>query len=234
MRTRLETLAAMALPLAWNNHLLPAMRLNLRGRTAANAAFGTAYALAFHGNPNWRSARGLRVGLAAAAVVTAGYGVALLIPSTRRHLAELADRGPEVPTPEWVAIHIPLGTVYTEEMVYRATLTPLLTEAHGRPGRWLGAAIFGLSHIQPARAAGDPIPGTVLLTGLGGLLLDFLQDRTGSVTAPALLHFAVNCGGALAPRSARRHEKRITRKAERLAELRRQRRAALRPNSSTS
>ncbi len=218
----------MAFPVAWNNQLLPAMGLGLRGRTTANALFATAYAVVFQGNPNWRSGRGLCTGIAAAGLAGAGYAAALAIPSTRRHLAELADRAPEVGPAEWVAVHIPLGTVYTEELIYRATLTPLLEETYGRCGRWLGALIFGLSHIRPAQASGDPVPGTVMITGLGGLLLEALRSKTSSITAPALLHLAVNGGGALAPRTARRWERRTARRLEHLAALRRQRHAVLR------
>lgn len=200
----LETVAAVALPLLWANRVLPASGLGIRGRTAANATFATAYAAVFHGNPNWRSAQGFRVGLLAAAVVTAGYTSALLLPATRRHFADLADRGPEVTTTEWVALHIPVGTVYSEELVYRATLTPLLEDFLGRPGIWLGALIFGLAHIRPARAAGDPVPGTVAVTAAAGYVFDRLRRHTGSATAPALLHLALNAGGALTPKAARR------------------------------
>ncbi|MFI1914311.1 lysostaphin resistance A-like protein [Nocardia sp. NPDC020380] len=198
-----KAVAAVALPLLWANRALPALGLDIRGRTAANAAFATAYAAVFHGRPNWRSAQGFRVGLLAGAVVTAGYAAALTVPATRRHFADLADRGPDVSTTEWAALHIPVGTVYSEELVYRATLTPLLEDALGRPGTWLGALSFGLAHIQPARAAGDPVPGTVAVTAAAGYLFDHLRRHTGSTTAPAFLHLALNAGGALTPRIAR-------------------------------
>ncbi|MGV9665506.1 CPBP family glutamic-type intramembrane protease [Nocardia niigatensis] len=201
---RPKVLAAVALPLIWSNQLLPALRLEVRGRTAANTGFAAAYALAFRGDPNWLSARGFRVGAAIAATVLSGYAVALAIPSGRRRLAELADRGPAVGTGEWAGVHIPFGTVLAEELVYRATLTPLLERAAGDSGTGSGALTFGLSHIQPARAAGDPVPATVAVTTAGGLVFDFLRRRTGSATAPALLHVALNAGGALAPRLARR------------------------------
>ncbi|MFJ4656617.1 type II CAAX prenyl endopeptidase Rce1 family protein [Nocardia sp. NPDC088792] len=199
-----QAAAAAALPLLWANRVLPALRLDIRGRSAANITFATAYAAVFHGTPNWRSVQGFRVGLLTAAVVTAGYASALTVPATRRHFADLADRGPDVSTAEWAALHIPVGTVYSEELIYRATLTPLLEDALGRPGTWLGALSFGLTHIQPARAAGDPVPGTVAVTTAAGYLFDRLRCHTGSATAPALLHLALNAGGALTPRLARR------------------------------
>ncbi|WP_433564378.1 CPBP family intramembrane glutamic endopeptidase [Nocardia sp. CA-151230] len=201
---RPKPLAAVALPLLWSNRALPALDLDIRGRTVANTAFAAAYALVFRGEPNWPSPRGLRAGGLAAGLVLSGYGAALAMPATRRHLAELADRGPGVSTVEWTALHIPGGTVLTEELVYRATLTPLLERAAGCPGIALGALTFGLSHIQPARAAADPVPATVVLTTAAGLVFDRLRRRTGSAAAPALLHLALNAGGALAPVAARR------------------------------
>ncbi|MRH92485.1 CPBP family intramembrane metalloprotease [Nocardia sp. SYP-A9097] len=198
--------AAVALPLVWSNRVLPALDLDVRGRTAANTAFALAYTFAFQGNPRWISAHGLRAGAVAGGVVVAGYGAALAIPPIRRQLAGSAHRGPAVSTLEWAALHIPGGTVFSEELVYRATLTPLLEESYGRLGRWLGALTFGLSHVRAARSADDPILGTVAVTTTAGLVFDRLRLRTGSASAPALLHLAINAGGALAPFAARRGE----------------------------
>ncbi|MFI6997435.1 CPBP family intramembrane glutamic endopeptidase [Nocardia sp. NPDC050175] len=199
-----ETIAAVGIPLAWGNLMLPGLGLGVRGRTAANAGFATAYAVAFHGVPNWRSAKGFRYGLVSASLVAAGYGVALSIPSVRKRMHEFDDRGPGVSTVEWVAVHIPIGTVYSEEMIFRATLEPLLDNTFGsRAGSVLGALTFGLWHIHPARAAGDSVPVAIAATAAGGGAFGWLRRRTGSVTAPALLHLAINVGGALAPRVAR-------------------------------
>lgn len=205
LRTPLpKVLAAVALPLLWSDRVLPALGLDVRGRTAANTAFAAAYTLAFRGNPNWLSVHGVRAGAAVGGIVLAGYGAGVAIPSIRRRLAEVADRGPEVSMAEWAGVHIPVGTVLAEELVFRATLTPLLEESLGRTGTWLGALTFGLIHIRPARAAGDTVPGTVAVTTAAGLLFDWLRRRTGSITAPTLLHLAINGGGALAPHTARR------------------------------
>lgn len=183
--------------------MLPGLGLDQRRRTAANAAFATGYALTFRGNSNWFSARGFRYGFASAAAVSTGYLVALAIPSVRARLGSFAGRGPEVSTAEWVAVHIPIGTVYSEETIFRSTLDPLLGNAFGaRGGTLLGALTFGLWHITPARAAGDSIPGTVAATTAGGLAFGWLRRRTSSTTAPALLHYAINAGGVLASRAA--------------------------------
>lgn len=203
MRNALKTIAAVALPLLWANRVLPALGLGIRGRSTANVAFATGYSLALHGEPNWISSRGVRVGAAVASIVVGGYIAALAIPPVRDRLSELADRGPDVHAAEWAALHIPVGTVYSEELIYRATLTPLLEEQFGKHGKWLGALTFGLAHIQPARSAGDPVPVTVAVTALAGLLFDHLYRLTRSVTAPAFLHAAINAGGATAPLAAR-------------------------------
>ncbi|WP_239476894.1 CPBP family intramembrane glutamic endopeptidase [Nocardia arizonensis] len=195
---------AVAVPLLWANRIRPASALDQRGRTAANVVFATSYALALRGRPHWNSRRGLRSGFGAAAAVIAGYAVAVAVPPLRARVGEFAGRDAEADTAEWVAIHIPIGTVYSEELVFRATLDPVLDTVLGpRLGPIAGAATFGLWHIDPARAAGDSIPATVFATALGGAILSALARRTGSTTAPALLHLAVNTGGVLAPRLAR-------------------------------
>lgn len=168
-----------------------------RGRTAANVVFASGYAAAFGGRPRWWSSRGARVGALAGAVVVAGYGAALAIPSVRARLGELSGREQDVSTAEWVLVHIPFGTVYSEELIFRATLEPLLDNAFPKAGPLLGAAAFGLWHIHPARAGGDSVPATVIVTAGGGVLFGELRRRTGSATAPALLHWAFNAGGVL-------------------------------------
>ncbi|WP_330228235.1 CPBP family intramembrane metalloprotease [Nocardia sp. NBC_00508] len=201
------TVAAVVLPLAWSNVVLPRLGLGVRKRTATNAGFATGYALALRGSPNWCSKDGVRYGMLAASVVAAGYGAALALPPARRFVGAIADRGPEVSTVEWVAVHIPIGTVYSEELVFRGTLDPLLDQAFGvRTGALLSAATFGLWHIAPARAAGDSVPATIAATTAGGLIFGRLRHRSGGATAPALLHLAVNAGGAVAPRLARHLE----------------------------
>ncbi|MEG8177520.1 CPBP family intramembrane metalloprotease [Nocardia terpenica] len=201
--TAAEVVAATALPLLWSNLLLPRLRLGMRGRTAATAAFATAYGLAFRARPHWHSPRGLRTGLLAAATITAGYAAALACPPLRTRLAEFAARPAEVTPTEWVTLHIPLGTVYSEELIFRATLDPLLARTTGRYANILAPLAFGLWHITPARTAGDNPTLAVATTTLGGTILSHLRRTTDSTTAPALLHLALNVGGVIAPRIAR-------------------------------
>lgn len=183
--------------------MLPALGFSLRGRTAANVLFAAGYTGVFRGRPNWFSVSGFRWGIGSSAVVLAGFAVALSIPALRRFPLEVAERVPETSTLEWIALHIPVGTVLAEEAVFRGTLDPLLDDTLGAPAPVIGALDFGLWHIQPARAAGDPVVVTVLATTVAGLIFGELRRRSGSATAPALLHLAVNAGGALAPVAAR-------------------------------
>lgn len=206
-RRRIELVVALTLPVLWSNRVLPPLDLRLRGRTAASIVFAAVYTAAFDGRPNWLSAKGLRWGVGSAALVFAGYGVALAVPALRRLPLEVAERVPETSTLEWIALHIPVGTVLAEEAVFRGTLDPLLDEAaEPRVAAAAGALDFGLCHIRPARATGESVPGTVALTTLAGLIFSALRRHTGSATAPALLHLAINAGGALLPLAAMRIE----------------------------
>lgn len=211
-----RTLAAVLLPVLWNGWLLPRLRLGVRGRTVANATFATAYASGFgvrgchrQRKPDRRPGSGSQIssellwGSALFCAVGAGYGVALVIAPARRALCALGTDGPEVGLLEWVGVHIPVGTVYAEELIFRCSLDTLLAETVGTHGIWLGAASFGLWHIGPARAAGDGVLAAVAATTVGGLALSWLRRRTGGVIAPASLHLAVNAGGAIASRAAR-------------------------------
>jgi hypothetical protein len=147
---------------------------------------------------------GLRVGSAAAALVTASVAVGTAIPRVR---TAMADRTPPAAPAAWLAVRIPVGTVWSEEAAYRGALATLAAEGCGpRAGRLLQAVAFGLSHIPDARAAGEPVLGTVMVTGIAGWVFGWLAERSGSLLAPLLAHLAINEAGAvaaLAVRSAR-------------------------------
>lgn len=141
-------------------------------------------------------AAGLRLGGVAASVVAAAVGVSPALEPVRTSMRE-RDIGlhPAV----WLGLHIPVGTVWSEELAFRGVLQPMATEAFGRGlGGVVQAVAFGLAHIRPARAAGDSILGTVLVTGMFGWLLGWLRERSGSVVAPMLTHLALNEAGAVA------------------------------------
>jgi membrane protease YdiL (CAAX protease family) len=58
--------------------------------------------------------------------------------------------------------------------------------------------------VPDARAAGEPVLGTVLVTGVAGWCFGWLYDRTGSLAAPMLAHLAINEAGAVAAVLVRR------------------------------
>ena len=99
----------------------------------------------------------------------------------------------------WLAFEIPLGTVWSEETAFRGALATVAADAFGPTGgRLVQAVTFGLTHIPDARGTGEPIIGTVLVTGLAGWVFGLLAERSGSLIAPILTHLAINESGALA------------------------------------
>jgi uncharacterized protein len=139
---------------------------------------------------------GLRHGAAAGAVIAAGTVASTAIPSVRRGMA--ARELPEHRL-RWMLLDIPLGTVWPEEVAYRATLGTAAEEAFGsRDGRVLQSVAFGLWHIMDARITRNPVLGTVLLTGVAGWAFGWLYARSGSLLAPMLAHLAANETAAMA------------------------------------
>lgn len=146
---------------------------------------------------------GLRLGSAAGAAVASAIAATTAVPVVR---SSMADREPIGSVAGWLLVRIPVGTVWAEEAAFRAALTTAASGAYGKSGaRLLQAASFGLSHVADARAEGDPVLGTVLVTGVAGWLFGWLADRSGSVAAPMLVHLAINEAGAIAALGVRRH-----------------------------
>ncbi|MBM7458173.1 CPBP family intramembrane glutamic endopeptidase [Rhodococcus coprophilus] len=182
---------------------LPAVRTGPRGRGMLSAAAGTGAVLltrasgvdaAALGFDPARVRDGLRWGIGAATAVAAGYVVAVTVPGLRTHFVDEV-RGNRADFYEWIGVHIPVGTVLAEELLFRSMLTALI-------GPVPQALVFGLWHVRPAMIEGDSVAGTVVVTGLSGLVFAWLRGRSGSVLAPALAHLAVNVGGAVAVRVA--------------------------------
>jgi len=145
---------------------------------------------------------GLRLGVVTAGSVALGVAATTALPFVR---TAMADRDLPEPTLRWLALEIPLGTVWSEETAFRAALGTVATDAFGPSGgRLLQAAAFGLSHIADARATGEPVTGTVLVTGAAGWLFGWLAERSGSLAAPMLVHLAINEAGAMAALAVQR------------------------------
>nr|WP_090280064.1 CPBP family intramembrane glutamic endopeptidase [Mycolicibacterium komanii]CRL76151.1 abortive infection protein [Mycolicibacterium komanii] len=145
---------------------------------------------------------GLRYGLAAATPIALGVAVAAAIPPVRRGMA--ARELPDHPL-RWMALDIPIGTVWPEEVAYRALLGHAAESAFAPAGgRLLQSAAFGLWHIMDARITRNPVLGTVLFTGVAGWMFGWLHARSGSLIAPMLAHLAANEAAALAALTVQR------------------------------
>lgn len=175
--------------------------LSIPGRRhpLAQAAIGTAVAVTARVPMGLRgdTARaGLALGARVAAAVTAAVAAATLIPAVR---AGMVDRDLPEPGWKWLSVQIPVGTVWSEETLYRGALLTVAQDAFGPViGNLLQASTFGLSHIVDARGSGESVAGTVLVTGAAGWVFGRLTARTGSLLAPALAHLAINEAGAVA------------------------------------
>ncbi|MCA2320897.1 CPBP family intramembrane metalloprotease [Mycobacterium intracellulare] len=144
---------------------------------------------------------GLRLGSAVAFSAASTVAATTRLPPVRQ---SMAVREPPASAPDWLLVRIPVGTVWSEESAFRGALATASSAAFGRRGgRVLQATAFGLSHIPDARATGEPVAATVLVTGIGGWLFGWLADRTGSLAAPMLAHLAINEAGAIAVLAAR-------------------------------
>ena len=160
--------------------------------------------------------RGLAWGGAALAVIAVGYAVGLALPITRRLF--LDRRYEQVGTRSALYLDllaVPLGTVVFEEVAFRGVLWGLV--AHTSGAAWATAVtsvLFGAWHVLPAldgaranQDAASPAPrtamarlvlGTVVFTGLSGVVFGVLRQQSESLFAPALLHWATNGLGVLA------------------------------------
>jgi membrane protease YdiL (CAAX protease family) len=158
--------------------------------------------------------RGLRWGGGCAALVTAGYAVALAVPATHRFFRDTRYRLATGPALATALLAVPLGTVVFEEVAFRGVLWGLFEQAAGVAWATAGTSLlFGLWHVLPAldlartntavagsgrRArVGPAVLGTVLFTAAAGVLFAELRRRSGSLLAPALLHWATNAAGVL-------------------------------------
>lgn len=111
---------------------------------------------------------------------------------------------------------IPLRTVLLEEVAFRSVLWGMLRRHVGAMRVLLiSSALFGLWHVLPALdfAAGRgltamapghrllatvlAVAGTVVFTGVGGVVAGELRRRSGSLLASAGMHWATNGLGVL-------------------------------------
>ncbi|BBX20218.1 CAAX protease family protein [Mycolicibacterium duvalii] len=192
----LRALALSATLLTWS---ALAARIPARWHPIPHAAVGAALAAATPASLGLRPPRlwaGLRWGGAVSVPLVLGIAAST---ANRRVRSGMAERDLPAAPGRWLLLRIPLGTVWSEEVAYRAALGSAANRAFGpRAGRLLTALVFGLSHVPDARAAGESVAGTVALTGAAGWLFSWLHTESGSVAAPMLTHLAVNEAGAVA------------------------------------
>jgi len=161
------------------------------------------------GAGTWR--RGLTWALAAIAAVAVVVAIGAALPLTRdafRDSRYHLSLGHALLT---AFVLIPLGTVLFEEVAFRGVLWGLLRRARGTwTATVVSSALFGLWHVLPSlhlaaaneavgSAVGTSTSGaalsvlaTVLFTGLSGVVFCELRRRSGSLLAPAGLHWATN------------------------------------------
>ena len=194
---RVRALALAAGLVAWS--ATAGLKIPDRRQALIQAGLGTALALGVRARLGVRRPQlvaGMGVGAAAAGAVVAAVTVGTALPTVRNGM-----RQRDLPQPvwKWLAFDIPVGTVWAEETAYRGALATVAAQGFGpRIGRLVQASAFGLSHIVDARAAGEPVAGTVLVTGIAGWIFALLAERSGSLIAPALAHLAITESGAVA------------------------------------
>lgn len=171
------------------------------GLTAAEMGFGRA-----EWSPGW-------LGIGAAALVGAGWIVVAAVPATRpvlndKRITSLDGRA----VAYQAVVRIPIGTVLWEETAFRGVLQAALRRILPETAAIAAtSAVFGVWHIRPTlqalrvnglandrRQATARVAAGVAATAAGGALLSWLRARSGSLTAPVLLHLATNSGGQVA------------------------------------
>jgi membrane protease YdiL (CAAX protease family) len=106
---------------------------------------------------------------------------------------------------------VPLGTVLLEEVGFRGVVYALAGRMWGLP--WatvISSVLFGLWHVQPAisvvtsHPSLEPFGGAlavvaaVLVASIIGAAMCELRRRSGSLLAPAALHWTANALGYVA------------------------------------
>ena len=159
--------------------------------------------------------RGTYWSLALIGIVGAVYLVGALLPFTRELFADQRNNGQSAAElMDRVLIRVPIGTVMLEEVAFRGVLYGLLRRQFSLV--WataISSLLFGLWHILPSLHLNTDKPaltavfghtpvgaivadaGAVLFTAASGVLFCELRRRSGSLLAPAGLHWATNALG---------------------------------------
>jgi uncharacterized protein len=166
------------------------------------------------GRGTWR--RGMVWALGAIGAVAVVFAVGAAIPLTRDAFRDSRYHLGWEQAFLTAFVLIPLGTVLFEEVAFRGVLWGLLRRGRGTlTATIVSSVLFGLWHVLPSlhlsadnQAIGSAIGkgtsgeaisvvGTVLFTGLAGVVFCELRRRSGSLLASAALHWATNGLGVL-------------------------------------
>jgi len=161
------------------------------------------------GPGTWRS--GLRWAGAVIAVVAVVLAAGAALPLTRAAFRDSRYHLDLAQALLTAFVLIPLGTVLLEEVAFRGVLWGLFRRLRGTVAATAASsALFGVWHVLPslglaasneavggAVGTGRPgqevtVLGTVLFTAAAGVVFCELRRRSGSLLAPAGLHWAVN------------------------------------------
>jgi CAAX protease family protein len=156
-------------------------------------------------------------GLACIGVVAAGYAFALAVPPLREAFLDSRYHVPVGQALLTAFVLIPFGTVLLEEVAFRGVLLAVFRRHRGEVyATVLSSVLFGLWHVLPSLRLGTSnqaigsvagtggvaravvIAFTVAFTAAAGVLFCELRRRSGSLLAPAGLHWATNALGVLA------------------------------------
>jgi membrane protease YdiL (CAAX protease family) len=160
-------------------------------------------------------AAGLRQGLRWAPVLAGAVLVVLLlllaVPATREVFRDARAADLSAQQLLWrVLVRVPFGTVLLEETAFRGVLWAMIRRRHGTA--WATAVsslLFGVWHLLPSRGLGRSNaavaaafgsgPATVVAAvaamAVAGAVLCGLRQRSGSLLAPAAVHWAINSFG---------------------------------------
>src|SRR5215471_4735502 len=213
-------LAACAVLAAYNNvlgvhhwHDRRYVRVNLCATGAALAAAalsGLTPADLGLGRGRWLPGR---LGYQLAAAVAAGWLLVAVVPAARPLLGDKRIAALDGRAAAYQAlIRIPVGTALWEEIAFRGVLQAALCRVMPKTTAIaVTSCLFGAWHIRPtmqglranglagtrARAVAG-VAAAVATTTAGGVVFSWLRERSGSLTAPILLHVATNSGGLIA------------------------------------
>jgi membrane protease YdiL (CAAX protease family) len=164
------------------------------------------------GRSTWQ--RGARWAGGACALVAAVYAAGAAVPATRAAFLDPHYRAGAGRAIVSGLVVVPLATVLPEEIGFRGVVWAALHRDHGlRSATIWSSVLFGLWHVLPtlsraspalvvalgggARSRAATAGAGVIATGLANVLFCELRRRTGSLLAPAGLHWATNGLGVL-------------------------------------